>query len=231
MEKGQIDDFLKNNKEVITGVKEHYNIDFFGRYTWGVLKDMYENKDKKPTRSLAVLAYPKSDWNGVFYSDIPLIKTLSKHYDLRIFESGKKSDFKKYLEKMKESYGKCDLLIISGHGSPTSITLGGSKLTEAETEKKTGKELVKLFEEELGMEISLLDEDVFNTLGGAINKGAAVILQSCSTGDSSTMRSIANVLSGFVDGVVYAPDKPTGTPNVYIDDSNGKPKIMKVVYP
>jgi len=195
-------DILLNWERMKRSLRLDYNLEFLGRYPWNVLKHMNENVDRRIIeKPLAVLIYNKSDHNGAFYYDYELISRLLKYYDIRIIEAGTDRDFETWSLIMSNKYGKADLVVIAGHGSPVDIKLGeGVDPTYS---------------------LDLTDEGSFIALSNLLREGGQIILFACSTGDKNTNQSIANIISANVHASsVFAPDKPTGPAEIIIEKEN-----------
>jgi hypothetical protein len=184
---GDYKDILSNwNK--IKDLKLDYNIDHYGRYPWSVLKSMYENVEKKTEKPLAVFIYAKSDYNGTFYYDYSVIAYLSNYYDVRIIEVDSDRDFETWSLIMKEKYGKANLVVIGGHGTPVDIRLGDG--------------------EDLHYKLDLSDEGSFIALSNLLEEKGRLVLNACSTGDPNVDMSLAGKISAnlYASSVVIAPE-------------------------
>jgi hypothetical protein len=206
----EYNDILSNWNKVKRSLKLNYNIDFFGRYPWRVLKAMSENEDKRiKEKPLAVLIYNKSDHNGAFYYDYKVISQLSNEYDVRIIEAATDREFETWSLIMKQKYDKADLVVIAGHGSPTSIRFGGGSGPE--------------------YSLDLTDEGSFIALSELLKEGGQIVLFACSTGDRSSNQSLANIISANVHAsAVFAPDKPTGPSEILLKKIKRKGTVQSV---
>ena len=146
------------------------------------------NKTQPGEKPLAVMIYPKSDYNGSF-SDLRYLQELSAHYTVLYYEV---SSVEEMIASLKNAthHQKSSLVIIGGYGTPHSIQFShDDKLTINHYDQQA---LIKA------------------RLSNMLMPGAIGILISCSTGSPRIFGpNIADVLAGAFKVEILAPNADT----------------------
>lgn len=128
-------------------------------------------KNEPDERPLAVLLYPKSDWNG------GLIRTLmddfiDQGYRVMYYETGNIEDWIRALKNATGQGQKASVVVVAGHGSQGSVQLGEND------------------------RITLSDKKHLRDAGlsECVVEGGKVILSSCSTGKGEDEDNVVNML-------------------------------------
>ncbi|MFH1877333.1 MAG: HEAT repeat domain-containing protein [Candidatus Omnitrophota bacterium] len=122
-------------------------------------KDEIEHVLSLWRKPLAVLLYPRSDWNGGFMKTL-LADFLSNGYRVMYYEVGDIDQWKKALKNATGQGQKASVLVIAGHGSRSSIQLDNDDTISLGDKSRLRDE---------GFDECMEDEGI-------------VLLQSCSTG-------------------------------------------------
>jgi len=190
-------------KKSIEKLRSEYNLDFLGRYPMSVLEKMYKNKRQK--KPLGILVFAKNDPLDTFYMSIKLVKNISEKFDLRIVEVDNETSFSRLLEMMYNKNGKFDFLLIAGHGSADSITLG----------RKEGSKEDK---------IDATDEDLLLEIKEYLDLECNVFLVVCKSAGS-----IAEKISKTLNRTLFAPTTEVKIPEgIEFEEGNNK-NIKKVI--
>lgn len=198
--------FIRKNAAKL---KEEFNLDFLLRYPRAVLEDMLNCK-RDFSKPLAVIAYPKADWNGAFYHN-KIRELHDAGYQVVIFESGNKEEFMRMAKKVRDTWGEASLLVIAGHGEPTNIELGDVNSKENY--------------------IDIHDGDVLNSIKDILAAKAQVMLDACSTGKKDAPVTIAMMISRITGAEVFAPNSPVAINHIEFEyDKDEKPRIGSVDY-
>jgi hypothetical protein len=192
-------------------IYREYGIEYFARYSKKELESLYEHiGEKEDNRPLLLIGNNKSDYNGGFYADMEtrtLLTERGKHnkYNVIIFEAETEEEFYEKATKFGEKYFGISVLIIGGHGSANSITLGPGDSEENQLDLSDIKELKKLH--------------------GLFAENPIIILDSCSTGANE--KAIGAHISEVWGAYLFAPAVPT-----YVDEFvlNNDGSIMDVLY-
>ena len=136
-------------------------VEFPSRFTAEVREKLLTELEHPTTNNqrLAVLIYPKSDWNGAFAADSGMIGALIDNgYRVLYREAGDVAEAKRALS-MSVNGVKADIVVLGGHGTAKSLNLGREELTPS----KMGE---------------LFDESTLN----GIKPGGLLVFLSCSVG-------------------------------------------------
>ncbi|GIW59224.1 MAG: hypothetical protein KatS3mg087_0290 [Patescibacteria group bacterium] len=188
-------------------LQEEFNISNFARYPKDMLLRQYRERDRTD-KKYGIVIYPKSDWNSAFYDAQDGLLTLDanvRDHAIRIVECETKTDVARFLIKCRNRYGRDNKIafgVIAGHGSPESITFGGTDTTDSRH--------VFTKEDLKGRGVSRIT-DFFD-------KDATLILISCSTGKTE---GVGENLSQLLDLKVIAPDEPTNISAIQATKNNG----------
>jgi hypothetical protein len=128
------DTALASYEEFKKYVSDNYDIGHLQRFrTFNTLFDILETRnniiDPEDPRPLAVVIYPKTDWNGAFearqFAAYPVIDRLkSLGYRVVFFEAGEDNLVDQYLDKATDGgKRKADLIVLGGHGTATTLEL------------------------------------------------------------------------------------------------------------
>lgn len=208
--------FLANN----------FGIYDFGRYGKKVLISQFENRDdhKSP---YGVIVYPRSDWNAVFYDNKSIIEQtindLEKNGILsRIIECETIVRIYGRLQNLDQVYNndsnKILFAIISGHGSPNTISFGFS-----------GPKQIHLLSKDKLMDLDNKEDNISTGIKKAKDffvDNPEVVLISCSVG---VQGGIAEDISDKFDANVTAAVQDTNVEKIDVNIVNGKLKF-KVRY-
>jgi hypothetical protein len=201
-----------------------YGIYHFARYELTHLKMALDESPLKRDEKLIVISYPNADWNGGFKS-IPNFypdQTFSNFFDtkrkskvrLKICESGIQEQLAERLKNIHNKFGSADMMIIGGHGSKTNIELGDDRTQGQRGIFDNATITWGLRDDPRSLDIS--DSDILKTIASCTKPTGAIILKACSTGAGSD--SIAQRLSSYFFGRVFAPDKDSYQPLIGIQD-------------
>lgn len=171
--------FLRYSKEELE--RQMYQVDQTYRPKHARLEELKQQAQKP----VFLVVYNKNDWNGGFYDDQNKFNTLSKDFNVVVYEAGNEDAFYDAVEKTAK-IGDITHLLIGGHGSPNGIQLGAGReetayldLTDAQKMKGLKKYL----------------------------QGAIVILEACSTGQDR--EAIGGVLAKTWEvSQLFAPVEP-----------------------
>lgn len=134
----------------------------------------------------AILIYPYSDWNYNFSSIEmkELTQKLKENYDLWIKVAKKEETIYLTLEEVPNA----ELLILSGHGTPTSLSLGETDLSWFQSEKDET------------YQIDLSDWELEEILT-RLHPSAVIFLNSCSNGyGQENLGNLANFIANQAGG-------------------------------
>ena|GEM_PF-6379236 len=182
-----------------------FGIEYFARYPPEYLKKMLEG-GIDPSLPLLIVAYNKNDWNGAFYDNFDSMHFLQNHYRMLVVEMETELEFYGQLSKIEQDHGKIDTLIIGGHGSEGSISLG------------MGPEEI--------YDLTFEDLREMRKYKYLFKEKPTVILQSCSTGKDES--AIGARISRIWDAKLFAPKEPTSVKEIRVDKETGE--ISEVIY-
>lgn len=134
----------------------------------------------------AILIFPYSDWNYNFSSSEmrELTQKLKESYDLWVKVAKQEETLYLALEEVPDA----ELLILSGHGTPTSLSLGEADLSWFPSEKDETYQ-INLSDWEL--------EEILNQL----HPSAVIFLNSCSNGyGQENLGNLANFIANLAGG-------------------------------
>ncbi len=187
--------------EIATCYKK-FNIEYWKRYSPQVLLQLpkvAEGKLNKDKVALVVMA--KSDWNDAFYQEAKLYAELiDMEYSVVVFETALEKEAFGFMGKFRDAYAPASLLILAGHGSYTTLTLGLGTNAEIDTNDK--KKLLKVVE------------------NNPVSEDGVVLLFSCDTGLGDD--SLANMISGVFDRKVFAPSDSTVVDDWVINEKTNR---------
>ena len=182
-----------------------FGVEFPGRFISEVREKLLKELEYPTTNNprVALLIYPKSDWNGAFASDSRMFDSLiSSGYRVIYREAGDIEEAKRMLS-ITVNGAKADLVVIGGHGTAMSLDLGREKLTPSR--------MGELFDEP--------------TLSG-IKPGGLLVFLSCSVG--AGMKDANNLVNAARQhiptsllpvGHVVGPTESTNFENWIFDNS------------
>ena len=192
---------------------ESVGIMFPNRFVADV-RDRLLSELERPTRDgrpLALLLYPKTDWNGAFSEDSDMARDLlEKGYRVVYQEAGYVAQLKMLLVENTRDQ-KADIVVIGGHGTEQSLDLGAQKLIPTE----------------MGM---LFDEGSL----GAFQKDGVLVFVSCSVGAVKQAASnLVNAARKHIPTTIIPEGRIFGPIDVanfkeWIFDPNGK--VIDVKY-
>lgn len=202
---------LQNYSRFRRALKEIYNIEFIKRFrspkTIHAVLAARSHPEAAPSKPLAVANYPKVDWNGSL-ARYPLIDRLIElGYHVFYYEAEKEEDVKKALAEATQNGGrKADLIVLAGHGTETTLSLG---------------------EEGINDELHYVDTSDFEKptpdipLPSFIQPDGHLILYSCSNGQGreANPNNLANTIVRHLpkNVTIHAPDRRAHIVDVSID--------------
>ena len=200
--------------EMTTRMYGELGIEYFTRYSgreWynypdgpTTLKIIANSLEKKYSRPVFLMATAKSDWNGAFgqmkYHD----RDFEKNHHILAVEADSDIELLERIKQVADNHGKIDILLLSGHGSPSSIRIGN---------RENGLS-----------ELSSRDHKKLEEVGYAFSSEPTIILNSCSTG-AWKKGGIAHVVSKALKARVIAPKKPTGILDLEYDPNSGRIEV------
>ena len=141
-------------------------------------------------RPLAVVIYPKTDWNTAFEQSAYELQRMTKTYRVLYYEV---SSDEQLVESFREATSgeKASLVKIGGHGVVNALHLGEGESEDRYLDTKDVAEMKKMM--------------------GRIEKNGHLVLLSCSTGyeRDKGKKNLANFISRFFPAVtIYAPILP-----------------------
>lgn len=140
-------------------------------------------------RPLAVVVFPKADWNGAFH--VENLAGLAASHRLMFYEASVEGDLVEALHDATTAQ-QAAVLIVGGHGERTSTTFSS----------ESGEEHYLDFSDE--------PELISAGLRSAVEEGGHVVMKSCSTGSGKDRaRNISNMMARvFPQANVWAPTEP-----------------------
>lgn len=201
------------------------------RFLATVIDNRLSPKANDP-RPVAVVVYPKQDWNGQFFGNLGEMEALTKAHRVMFFQVGTDAEFASAM-KAGTAGKPAELVFVGGHGEPTLTAFGEddpARLPPAlrkklESAKLSEKDRAKLSEtlaevnEEKYLDFS--DRDLLAPLKDRLAKGGNVVLMSCSTGKGGAKsQNLANFLHQvFPQGRIHAPTEPVPNSGVVLDEA------------
>ncbi|MFA5930644.1 MAG: hypothetical protein WC861_07225 [Candidatus Micrarchaeia archaeon] len=172
-------------------------------------------------RKLALIVLNKNDWNGGFADDQSKYHDLIEHgYNLIFCEAGKDTEVaerffnygklagkpsSKRVEGMKAKY---DLLVLGGHGTPSTMTFGKYPFDQWAVDASDYSKLRD-----------------YGNWDGMLTKRAAVLLWSCETAGArehswDQFTNLINMFSGLTRHKTFAPTIPTSVKKIEFDSDD-----------
>ncbi len=180
---------------VVTDLYRNFGMRYFARYTEEMLEQQHESIGGAERPPVLVI-FPHSDYNGAFYAEARQFDRLLETHNVIVYEREDERGFYQAIRDFRRRYGSTGTIIIGGHGTPTTITLGESN--------------------EQG-QLDLSDEAELAEIGTVLRPGGTVILDSCSTGASS--ESIGALISKVLGARLYAPQRPGNISQLHVSRS------------
>lgn len=194
-----------------------FGIADFARYPLDVLIEQYENRDITD-RPYGIMLYPRSDWNGAFYSEEELIaefhQSLQGSYELRIIECESKWDIGKSLFALDKAYAQAEdghkiaFAVVCGHGNREVIDFGGK-------------------EERHRLHISDLGGTGIGRSTMFFEENPTLVIFSCTTG---TEGGVGQELSKAMHATVIAPDGVTSPQSIELNKETGSFDVQYKMY-
>jgi hypothetical protein len=179
----------------VANLYRNFGLRYFARYSEDMLAQIHDNIGGAERPPVLVI-FPHSDYNGAFYGEGRQFDKLLRTHSVVVYERADEQGFYQAVRDFRRRYGSTGTIIIGGHGSPTTITLG------------EGNELGQL---------DLSDEDELREIGTVLSPGGTVILDSCSTGASS--ESIGALISEVLGARLFAPQTPGNISQLHVSRS------------
>lgn len=218
------------------GVKELYEkfgISAFGRYDWQVLLRQLENSNDD-TSPYGVAIFPKSDYDGSFYSEFDINKDLllslekqlaEQGYLVRIIESGKKTALYHRVVRLDREYNrsgnnKIKFVVLAGHGTPQDIRLG-SRVTRDMADIRISQNDFFVMNQPVTREHA-----AFERFKQCFEADIDIVFHSCETAaEVEGEKNIAEVISESFETRVTGPKTPAAATNIYVKFENGKVRL------
>ncbi len=186
---------------------KQFHIDFPFRLPMNTFKEIIRNRsvDNPDGRPLAVVVYPKNDWNGGFYDTNPTIRSLIEHnYRVMFYEAETDTDMINSL-KGATNQQKASIIVLGGHGSRDAISFGTDDPATYRFTLAGNSRTLNLNDQR-----KLSQANISSTL----IKNGQIILESCSTGEGKSQKNnIANLLRKAFPQAraqgIWAPTLPT----------------------
>lgn len=181
---------------------EPFGIELPLRFDPAVTRRLLENRAQGSGDSakLAVVNYPKTDWNNYFHGGSDRIKTLIEHgYRVMYYEEGKDSQVAENLKAATKNH-PAPLIILGAHGMRGEMQYGES---DPRSEQRS---------EEKNVDVGDLGKFRAAGLGSVLAPGGVVVLESCSTGSGRDKGdNMANMFLKLWPGAsgIYAPTIPS----------------------
>lgn len=179
---------------------------------------VFLRENRNPTRyatKLAVVILPAADQNGAFDRDTSVRSLVANGYTVRIAVAATDEEVAQFIEKVKQTQRSPDVIVIGGHGSPSSIHLGNGK---------NGAAL-----------LDLGDKRFMARMNKCMHLNSILVLNSCSTAsrDSLTPNTIHSEVLKNMDSIVFG--KVYGATKVaygfrFIFDANKKVSAVEYLY-
>ncbi|MEM2908907.1 MAG: hypothetical protein QW590_00495 [Candidatus Bilamarchaeaceae archaeon] len=191
-------------------------LEYFCRYPPELLFEASKNAESRENlqKPLALLVFPKTDWNRVFYHAGSELIPLTQHYSVILTETGSDEIFYDKINTIASLFGKLSLLVINGHGSPFGVSLGRTPWWASLTPNKARDST-----------LDHLDDQALHKIRGSFVPNPIVVLNSCETGMFKT--GIGGTISKMLGAQVFAPTAPVSAPK-FIFDVNGR--VSQVCY-
>ncbi len=211
---------LSDFQHFATALKERYGIEFIERFRSieGLLEVLGQRKDPDgPEKKLAILVYPKADYNGAF-SRYPVIDRLMElGFAVRYYEAGTEQEVRSALNNATNN-GKfqADMVVLVGHGRVQTLALSddprpaGIPMNDEQRYIDTG-DFTK-------------NGDVDMPLDTYMKNGGSLVLYSCSNGEGgeSAKDNLANTVArAFPDIRILATETATNIFDIR-RDSDGR---------
>jgi hypothetical protein len=203
-------DIREGYAKIMEGLARH-NITRPLHFNTSTAREIIRNRDQinqPDDRPVALLVYPKSDWNTAFESN-SMIELMEMGYRILYFEAVTSSDFRDAVVKVG-SVQQISLMVIGGHGFLTHLNFG----LEDKTRVKDG-------ERDYYLDISR--PQVLDGLSEYLAPQSIVVLESCSTGAGrDRIDNLANMVGrAFPHSTIMAATIPTNILG-YIRDEEGR---------
>lgn len=108
---------------------DRYNIDFVTMATpLSLISEILRNRimptNSADGRPIAIVIYPKSDWNGAFANLTTAGRLVGLGYKVLYYEAAKEDDVEKYLSMATDGgKDKASVVVLGGHGTSTTLAL------------------------------------------------------------------------------------------------------------
>ena len=174
-----------NEKGAVINVAQYFNIDFFLRYPPELLQELAmltENRHLNEDKPLAIVVLTKEDYNGAFYADHEIYKTMLSQYRVVVYEAGSENDFSMVLKTARMNFGYVHTAVFGAHGTAHSMDLGQGEEPGPGNSKMSNAEFRERYEH-LFLDVTDIKKlpaffsDVFLP-----DKPAYIFLMACSTG-------------------------------------------------
>lgn len=111
--------------DALSTLHNEFGITFFSRYNLETMKRLYGQSGKTSGKPIVLVFLNKLDNLGAFYNNASTYDSLSKSAATFFFEGKTEGEFYAAVKKIGETHGKISLIVLSGHGQPDQVSLGG----------------------------------------------------------------------------------------------------------
>jgi Domain of unknown function (DUF4116) len=210
---------LRHAYQALVDGLRHRDIAFSRRlHSSAIAREIMRNRDaidRADGRPLAVVVYPKKDWNGAFeYNQIASL--IERGYRVVYFEISLASQLREVMTAAASAQ-KISLLIVGGHGYLTHVAFGGE-----DRERVTEEEQRKYY-------LHVSDPSVLDGLQGFMEEDSVIVIESCSAGaGKETTTNVSNMVrTAFPQSRIFAPTVPAGVGEYGYDAGN---RVIGIAY-
>ncbi|VVB65907.1 Uncharacterised protein [Candidatus Gugararchaeum adminiculabundum] len=196
-------------------LRSEFNIEYALRYPESILEEMVSKSGKKDDRPIALVAYPKNDWNGSLYNSYATLAALKKAgFRVMVFESGNQDEYGRMGTELTKRYGKASLLVLVEHSNEESILLG------------------KTFDVSDRGNLDMHDTGIYHTMTGWLTRSAKIVINACDAGKGKeNIARTISIYTGANEVDVFASDQAAGQMNVFTRKrADGKPELVTISY-
>lgn len=218
-----IDSLEKNSdkndfsRELLTLLKraEKLGIDFPERFNFSTLQELVRNREanKPDNRPLAVILYPKSDWNGASAFNDYVDALIGEGYRVMYYEAESDAQVIQFLNSATGEQ-QAELIVFGGHGEQGNISFGNGDSEEAQLDLKDENQLIT------------------SGVSHALKDNGQIIIKGCSTGEGREQgNNMVNLLRRVFPQAspkgIWGPTVPTSIRQFIFDENH---RLIKVEY-
>ena len=182
---------------------------------FSTLQELVRNRsaNKPDGRPLAVILYPKSDWNGSFAYNDYVDALIEQGYRVMYYEAESDEQVIQFLKGATQEQ-QADLIVLGGHGEQGGMQFGKDNSEKAQLDLNNGKKLAG------------------SGVRSALKEGGTVALYGCSTGkgrekEDNMVNFLRRVFPQAAPKGIWAPIVPTGAIRLIFDENH---RVIKVEY-